>query len=112
MTRSKFARRMARPVGDFLFGLGLFGAVVLPSLLEASRSGGGWLASSAHAHLFEIQMMDRMFEMAAIAPVSAGQPGVLAVICMAMAFASLFSLNLWFARHVRKAHASYRRAEQ
>jgi hypothetical protein len=111
MTRSKFSRRMARPFGDFLVGLCLFGALALPVGLEASQPGGGWLATSAHARHLELELMDRMIEMVTVAPVPAAGPSLLAVVCMGVAFASLFSMNLWFARHVRAAHASYQRGK-
>jgi hypothetical protein len=55
--------------------------------------------------------MDRMIELVVFAPVPAAGPSVLAVVCMGVAFASMFSLNLWFARHVRAAHASYKQGK-
>jgi hypothetical protein len=109
MSRTIISRRVARPVADFLVGLLLFGAFLLPAWMEASKAGGSRLAGAAHARLLEFGLRDHMIGLAAIAAVPAPEPSVVAVVCVGMAFASLFAVNLWFARHVRAAHAAYRR---
>lgn len=109
MNRSKLMRRMAPAARDFLTGLLLFAGVAMSGLIDTAERGSGWLTTSAHARLFELEMLDGIVEAASIAPVAAAQPQGLAMAVLALAFASLFAVNLWFARHIRRAHASYRR---
>lgn len=102
-------RRLGRPVRDFLLGLALFVATAASGVIETMPSGTGWFASAAHARLFELAPSDVVLEAMLSGPVSWGGPQMLALASMAAAFASVFTLNMWLARHLRQAHASYRR---
>lgn len=87
--------RLARPVRDFLTGLLIFAVLAGAGVLQPT---GAWLTTSAQAEVATL----------ASAPLAASPHDVVTLICLALSFASLFTLNLWFARHVRQAHATYR----
>jgi len=112
MNHHKLARRMVRPLRDFLIGLALFSGVALSGVLDVCQGGvcqGGLFASSAHARMFTPEPKSDPGDRSSIEPTSpAGQP-TLALASLAVAFATLTALNLWFARHICRVHASYRR---
>ncbi len=125
MNHTKRVRRMARPVRDFLAGLALFTVVAGTGVVDQAPVGAGWIATAAQAGRLETQTVDPSLEPFLVeAPaVQAGgsqgtgaqfraserQQQVLILISLALAFATVFALNLWFARHVRRARATYRR---
>lgn len=95
LDRDRSAPRLARPVRDFLTGLLIFCVLAGAGVLQPT---GAWLTTSAQAEVATL----------AVAPAAASPHDVMTLICLALSFASLFTLNLWFARHVRQAHAAYR----
>jgi hypothetical protein len=114
LNQTKLARRMARPIRDFLLGLLLFAVVAGSGIVDMTPASHGWLTSAAHASRLEIfEPADAMMQ--AVAAVEApAAPGlriaqISTLLSLALAFASLFAANLWFARHVQRAHATYRR---
>lgn len=109
MNQTKLVRRLALPVRDFAAGLSLFLLVAASSAGVAPTSGAGWIATSAQAHFVKVDNMDGMIGAILAVPAVAGPNGLMATLCLALAFASLFALNLWFARHVKRVHATYRR---
>ncbi len=98
MTHAKLARRLARPARDFLAGL----------LLFAGLSGSDWFASAAHARLFEVEPVEGMLE-AVLALPTLSAVSLPALLCLGLSFALLVAVNMWLFRHLRQAHASYRR---
>lgn len=112
MTRNKLARRMSRPVRDFLMGLAFCAMIALSSVADRGPAQS-LFANSAHAQLVEIIMETPDPVSAAWAgPVqSAGrnQQQMAAMIILALVVSSLLSLNLWFIRHVRRAYISPKR---
>lgn len=116
MSQGKLARRLRRPIRDFLFGLALFCAIAASGVADRSHRGG-LLAGAAHAGWLE-ELVEaptgpdaRAVQTAASGPwSSASVPHqVMIVISLATAFGLVFAVNLWFARHLRRAHAVYRR---
>ena len=110
MNSSKLARRWARPARDFLLGLGIYGAVAVSGLVHAGGSTEIF-GSAAHARLFE-QPPEFAVESAANAPsvseimTLAASSDMVTPVMLAVACATLFSLNMWFARHLRQLHRS------
>lgn len=109
MTRAKLSRRLARPFRDFLAGLLAFGGVTVSGLIAMPESGAGWLASSAHAGRVAPHTLEGIMEVARTIPAGGQQHQVLSLICLGLAFASMLALNLWFARHLRRAYVVSRR---
>lgn len=113
MIRSKLSRRVARPIRDFLGGLVLFAALIGPGLAPTPHAGMGWLSNAAHARYDIVDPTYEIIEAAAAIPLPpewmSFQPQMAAVLSLAAAFAAMVALNMWFVRHVRRAHASYRR---
>ncbi len=95
LDHGRSARRLARPVRDFLTGLLIFCVLAGAGVLQPT---GAWLTTSAQAEVATLTS----------ARLAASPHEVITLICLALSFASLFTLNLWFARHVRQAHATYR----
>ena len=113
MNLTKLSRRTKRSIRDFLAGLMLFGAVALSGVVDTTPSSGGWIASAAHARLLEGEptaMLVKAPPNAATATAATSRrQQVMGFISLALALSTIFALNLWFARHMRQAHASYRR---
>ena len=116
MNPKKLKRRMARPIRDFLAGLLIFTAVALSGMIELPTSATSWISSAAHARLLEAQAPDaglRQFLVPAtgieLTNNNQQQQQLQVLISLALAFSTLFAMNLWFARHLRHAHAAYRR---
>ena len=107
IVQAKSGRRLARPVRDFVTGLLLFCALAGPGVVQPTMSGA-WIATSAQAH---IHVSDQMISVSGLlsGPIVTSPHGVMTLMSLALAFASLFSLNLWLVRHVRKVYATYRR---
>ena len=104
MTTAKHARRITRLARDFLLGLGLFAAAALSGIAGGSS---GNLVDSANARLFDASSN-------IIAETASGGMSlhhVEALVSFALVFASMFALNLWFVRHLRRVHAAPRRLE-
>lgn len=113
MTLPKISRSVAQVAGDFLAGLVLFAALVAPGLAGSPEPGTGWLSNAAHARYDLLDPTFDIIDAGMAVPVPPEwitfQPQVAALMSLALAFATLFAVNLWFARHVRRAHAAYRR---
>ncbi len=92
MKRNKLMRRMVRPACDFLLGLSVFTALASSSLASTPLVAGG-------APILEPD--NQAWHMAFGSP----DQQLLLMIVFALVFASLVSLNLWFARHLRRAYA-------
>lgn len=108
MKTSKWVRRFAKTVRDFALGLGLFAAVSLPGAFSL-------FSTAAHARRFEeeplplVQLATPPVEASKLATGLSPTHHMMVFVTLAVAFATLFALNLWFARHVRRVHASSRR---
>lgn len=87
---------------DFATGLIVFWIVAVPTIWGCDSGIFGPWPSSARAH-FQAWPHD-----SAVASVLQG-PSLLSFVCLATAFAFLFAFNLWFVRHIRRVHATYRR---
>ena len=127
MTARKLVRRWVRPTRDFLLGLGVYAAVGCSGLADAGAAAQ-LFGGAAHARLLEHPVAlqpaqsadwagiaiigapagDRLAALA----VSSSMTSVMMSTIMALAFASLFSLNLWFARHLRHAYRVQLRASR
>ena len=115
MSQYNLARRLARPIRDFLAGLAVFCAIAVSGMDGTAPAGTGWISSAAHARILEL---DAAVD-PSLAPFLAQSTGLdfpaggihqlLALASLAAAFATLVAFNLWFARHLRQVHASYRR---
>lgn len=106
--QGRSGRRVARPLRDFATGFVLFCLLAGPGIL-GPESVGAVLSMSAQAQIHLAEQMDEA-TMGVVATVAAGSPhGLITLFSLALAFASLFTLNLWIARHVRQVHATYRR---
>ena len=113
-TTTKFGRRLARPVRDFLLGLTLF-AVVAVTGLAGAPDCSGLISNPAQARMFEIEPVaeDLAFAYAMSQANAASMQSVaqqfMALFSLALAFASVFAFNLWFARQLERVHAVERR---
>ncbi len=113
MTHIKLIRRYYRTARDFVVGLAAFHFAVLAGL----ASPCDWLSTAAHARRFEEEPLPMASGLISnIVPASpTGSLGwssthhAMMFLTLAVAFATMFALNLWFARHVRRVHASSRR---
>ncbi len=116
MTRPKLVRRMARPARDFALGLLLFCAFAVsgfadmtgPTLQFAGSAHAGWFDELPITATAEIQRAVGMAG-ARLEPAAGALRQALAVMSLACAFALTVAVNLWFARHLRRAHAVYGR---
>ena len=114
MNPKKLKRRMIRPMRDFLAGLMMFTAVALSGVIDVPPAGTSWISSSAHARMLVADAPDPALEQFLVpAPrielIASRQQHLLALLSLALAFSTLFAANMWFARHLRHAHAAYRR---
>lgn len=102
MNQIKLSRRTRRLIRDFALGLALFVALAMSGLIEL---GGfmNWIAATAHAGLQPEPEGPVMQSLLATAQVGVHLQ-VMALFSMALAFASLFALNLWFAKHTQRLH--------
>lgn len=110
MMQHKLARRFARPARDFMFGMVLFLAIAVSGVVRTSSSSG-LIASSAYAGLLEEEPAAQPqfgAERQVVAPLDMRQQAM-ALASLALAFSTLFAMNLWFARHLRRVHATQRR---
>lgn len=99
--------RVSRVVRDFLLGALLF-AVIAAHL-------AGFDTTGLSAHAAELPWPPEFATLDAVPPVSLAAGGTVhipALVTLGLACASLFALNLWFARHVRRVHVSSRRARR
>lgn len=117
MTKAKLKRRFSRPVRDFALGLTVFAGSSLSSATEWMQLTG-LICGSAHARRVEVEPMpagaglgDQTFDaLSAMPGPSLGSLEHMSLfLTLALAFAAVFALNLWFARHVKRVHASYRK---
>ena len=102
-----------KAIRDFLIGLVLFGSLAASGIVERAPIGTSWIASAAHARLLESEAFDPgLVPFLVAAPsieVAAGsQQQIFALLCLALAFSTIFAFNLWFARHLLQAHATNR----
>lgn len=115
-TTNLFGSRLARPVRDFLLGLTLF-TVVAVTCLAGAPDCGGLISNPAQARLFEVEPVaeDLAVAFALSQAGAASMPSLaqqfMALSSLALAFASVFALNLWFARQLRRVHAVERRRQ-
>ena len=115
-TTNLFGRRLARPVRDFLLGLTLF-TVVAVTCLAGAPDCGGLISNPAQARLFEVEPVaeDLAVAFALSQAGAASMPSLsqqfMALSSLALAFASVFAFNLWFARQLRRVHAVERRRQ-
>lgn len=105
---SKRESRLARPVRDFLAGFVAFGVLAGPGVLCPEKSCAV-ISSSAHAQISAADQLNGLVSGVLAGPAAAGPHGLVTLISLSLAFASLVALNLWIARHVRWVHATYRR---
>ncbi len=92
MKRNKLMRRMIRPTCDFVLGLAVFTALASSSLASTPLVAGTAPILEPDNQAWHVAF---------------GSPDqqLLLMIVFALFFASLVSLNLWFARHLRRAYA-------
>ena len=111
MRMGKLARRFARPLRDFTLGLGLFAGFTLLAGLPSDPSTGLWI-DAAHARLLELPPELPVLALAGLEPIGlaaeAWQPELATTLIFAVVCSSLLALNLWFARHLRRAYAGRR----
>lgn len=114
MSKARLTRRLVRPVADFALGLALFGALVASGVVDWSTPGG-LIAGSAHAGWLEeipkaIAGIERAVELAGtrIEPAASTLHHWLTVMSLALAFASMFAVNMWFIRHLRRVRTGSR----
>ena len=117
MKTTKLARRWSRPARDFLAGLAVFAVIAAVAMID-NVGPGQFFASSAHARLLEYPQAvpaelaipglgaSTELETGAAVPVRR----MASVATLALAFAGMFALNLWFARQLRIAARSRVRA--
>ncbi len=111
-----FGGRFARPVRDFLLGLTLF-TVVAVTCLAGAPDCSGLISNPAQARMFEVEPVaeDLAFAYALSHANAASMPSVsqqlMALTSLALAFASVFAFNLWFARQLRRVSAIERRRQ-
>ena len=112
-TTARTGRRLPRSFRDFLLGLTLFIVVAITGLAGAP-TGSGFISNAAHAQYYEIATATK--EMASAFGAGHARLGgdafrqqLLVLSSLALAFAGIFALNLWFARHLRRVHATDRR---
>lgn len=114
MTSTKFKRRFSRPVRDFALGLTVFAASSLAcgtNWMEKS----GVLSGAAQAGRFEEQVNgEQVFGAVTAMPgaVLGSLEHMSVFLSLALGFAGIFALNLWFARHVHRVHATHRRGRK
>ncbi len=107
---NKLVKRISRPVRDFLTGLGLFGFVT-----TASATGWlHWTGICSNAQAGRLEDDPALFVASGMKAVTAGASAgsfeqISTLLSLGLAFAAVFALNLWFARHVQRVHASSRR---
>ena len=114
MNPTKLKRRMARPARDFLAGMMMFTAVAFSGGIDLPPAGTSWISSAAHARLVPAEVPDpALAQFLVPAPrvelIASRQQQLSALISLALAFSALFAANMWFARHLRHAHAAHRR---
>ncbi len=111
-TTAKFGRRLARPLRDFLLGLTLF-AVVAVTGLAGAPDCSGLISNPAQARMFEIEPVAEdlaaAFAMGNGVVMQSVSQQFMALFSLALAFASVFAFNLWFARQLKRVHAVERR---
>jgi hypothetical protein len=106
MSRSKLARKLAVPMRDFMLGLGIF--LVLAFVCTGVSVVDGHIAFDvAHARFLEPA---GTAEMVTVTDASVGQFGrelqrAVTFGLLAMTFALMFAVNVWFVRHVRRAYS-------
>ncbi len=113
MTTAKLKRRFSRPVRDFALGLTVFAGSSLACGTNWIENTGV-LSGAAQAGRFEEDAISIGAQVsgAVIAmpgPVLGSPEHMSMFLSLALGFAGVFALNLWFARHVQRVHASYRR---
>lgn len=101
MKRSKFKRRFMRPFRDFVLGLGLFAAVAAPGVAGHLCQSGPF-GGEVHASLFRPNNTAGL-------PLSDPAQHVMLLIILAIVSASVFALNMWFIRHLRRTYRVPRR---
>ena len=113
MIIAKLGSRVPRPVRDFFLGLTLFTVVAVTSLVGAP-SCHDLLSSTAHARFYELEPVAVDLEQAESVMqmrVGVSHPSLQHVMMasLALTFAGVFALNLWFARNLKRLHAVERR---
>ena len=106
--QAKCGRRMARPIRDFVTGFVLFCMVAGPAVL-CPESFRAVLSTSAQAQIHVLDQLDVSSTGFSAGAVAGSPHGLMTLLTLGLAFASLVTLNLWIARHVRQVHATYRR---
>lgn len=101
MKRSKLKRRLMRPFRDFMLGLGLFAAVAAPGV-AGHLCPSGPFGGEVHAGLFRAGHAEGL-------PLSDPSQHLMLLIILGIVSASLFALNMWFIRHLRRAYRRPRR---
>jgi hypothetical protein len=113
MATNKLISRYRRSARDFALGLGVFATAGLADL----ASPGCFFSTAAHARRFEEEPLslaigqspDAMTAFHTLTRGGSGGHQLMVIATLAVAFATMFALNLWFARHVRRVHVSARR---
>ena len=106
MSISKFVRRYYKASRDFALGLSLFSLVALPGVVSNCS-----IFTTAHAKRYEGEQLPLVAlptpDVTAALPqaVVSGWSQMTVFVTLAIAFASIFAVNLWFARHVRRVHS-------
>lgn len=113
MTTTKWMRRYGRSAQDFALGLAAFSTAAL----TGGAGPCGFFSTAAHARRFEEEILplvpvsgsETVQAFHAATPAWTMTHQVMVFATLAIAFASMFALNLWFARHVRRVHGSIQR---
>ena len=108
MNTTKLARRWTRPARDFLAGLAAF-AVIATVVMIDNVGPGQFFGSSAHARLLEYpQPVPAELSIPGLGASPEVKTGpadpvhqMASVVTLALAFAAMFSVNMWFARQLR-----------
>lgn len=114
MPHAKVIRRFGRPFRDFSVALGAFTAVTVLSVFDSAQQAGVF-GGPAHAYRF-VDDGSSASGLIAAHPAVSSSPGmvehVAVLASLALALAGILTLNLWFARHVRRVNAAERKRAQ
>ena len=112
MRTSKIVRRWMRPARDFLLGMAVFAVIAICGMTDsggpAQLLGGPAHARFEYPAVVSVELLPT--DMPMKAPDTDSQLQLASTATLALAFAMLFALNLWFARHLRTVARSRVRA--
>jgi hypothetical protein len=108
LIKGKSGRRLGRSLRDFVTGFVLFCVVAGPAML-CPESFCAVLSTSAQAQIHAAEQMDGSHAGLFAGAVAGSHHRLMTLLSLGLAFASVFTLNLWIARHIGQVHATYRR---